>query len=435
MAAKEFKVRNARIWALATVTAAALALGACGKKEQAGAPGAGQPPTVGVVTAQPGVVMLGTELPGRLEANRIAQVRARTNGVVQRVYFAEGSYVKAGDVLFKLEDSSYVATVQSAKASLARAESSLAQASSVVRRYRPLVDANAVSKLEFDNAVNSERAARAEVQAARAALRNAEITLGYTRVTAPISGRTSRANVTEGALVNQAEATLLTTIQQTSPMKVNFTQSVADMMKLRQSFMSGKAGGVTNPEVNVVLEDGSVYQHRARLMFTDVTVDPSTGQVTLRAEVPNEEGLLLPGMYVRVQLEQARVDNGILLPQQAVTRTQQGDTVLVVNPDGTFAPRKVQVGQAQGTNWVILGGLKAGDKVIVDGVMGLRNAKTVKTVAWTPKTPGAPAPAGAAAPAASAAASAASAAAPAPASVAAPASAAASRPASAASAA
>ena len=417
---------------LAAAVAAALTLVACGDKQEGagGQPGAGQnqPPTVGVLTVQPETVLQTVELPGRLEAMRIAEVRARVDGVVQRVNFAEGSDVRAGQVLFQIDNAPYAAALQSARASLARAQANLSQTSSVVRRYRPLVAANAISKQEFDNAVAAEQAARAEVLAGQAAVRTAEINVGYARVTAPISGRIGRSYPTEGALVRAAEGTLLATIQQTDKLKVNFTQSASEIMKLRRAFSEGTAGGVNNPEVKVVLEDGTVYAHNGRLMFADVSVDEGTGQVTLRAEVPNPERLLFPGLYVRVQLEQARFESAMLLPQQAVTRGNQGDSVLVVAADGSFAPRKVQVGPAQGSHWIITGGLNAGDQVIVDGVMKLRPGVTkVNPVPHTEKAGPGAAPAAAAsgaAPAASAA----------PATASAPVAAAASQPASAASA-
>ena len=421
-------INGARLRVPALVLGSALLLVACGKKDPAGADaqGAGAPPpTVGVVVVQPGNQPVLTELPGRLEAFRIAQVRARATGVVQRRLFTEGGWVNAGQPLFQIDSAPYQAALQSARASLARAQASLGQTSAQARRFAPLAAANAISKQEYDNALAADKASRAEVQAAQAAVRTANINLGYARVTAPISGRIGKALVTEGAMVSATEGTQLAVIQQTNPMVVNFTQSASELLKLRKA--AGATGVGANPEVNVLLEDGSVYAHRARLLFTDVTVDQATGQVNLRAEVPNPEGLLLPGLYVRVQIEQARMDNVILLPQQAVTRGNTGDTVLVVKPDGSFGPRPVKVGPAQGSQWIILSGLQPGEQVIVDGVMKLRpGMQKVKAVPW--QAPGsaaaagsASAPAGAASGAATAAAAgsaAAATAAPAPASAA-----------------
>ena len=342
------------------------ALAACGgdKKQAAAGAGAGggmPPPEVGVVTVQPGAVPLTTDLPGRLEASRLSQIRARAAGILLKRHFEEGSDVKAGQLLFTIDSAPYRATLSSAQANLA-------QASALARRYRPLVEANAVSKQEYDAAVAAEKAARAQVETAR-------INLGYANVTAPISGRIGRALVTEGALVGQGDVTHLATIQQINPLYINLSQSANEVLQMRQALRAGQlvtAEGAEAAKVDVILESGETYAHSGRLLFTDLTVDPGTGQVSLRAEVPNPDQLLLPGMYVRVRLHQAQADNAILLPQQAVTRSSQGDTVMVVAPDNSFSVRPIQIGQAQGNNWVVLGGLKPGEKVIVDGFMKLR---------------------------------------------------------------
>ncbi|MET4580034.1 efflux RND transporter periplasmic adaptor subunit [Ottowia thiooxydans] len=380
----------------------ALSLAACGKKDEGapagGAPGGGMPPPqVGVVTVQPGSVALVTELPGRLEASRVAQVRARAAGILQKRLFQEGSDVKAGQALFAIDPAPYNAALMSSQATVARAQANLQQAAALADRYKPLVEANAVSKQEYANAVAARAQAEADVQAGRAAVETARINLGYASVTAPISGRIGRALVTEGALVGQGEATQLAVIQQINPLYVNVTQSANEVMKLRQALQSGqlsRAGGGEAVKVQVLLEDGSVYGSPGRLLFSDLSVDPATGQISLRAEVPNPQGMLLPGMYVRARIEQAQVNNAILLPQQAVTRGGKGDSVLVVAADGSFAPRPVKVGEAQGKSWVILDGLKAGEQVIVDGVMKLMpGVKTVKAVPWQEGKPAAAAPA------------------------------------------
>ena len=382
----------------------AATLAACGNKnEQAAGPGGpggpgGAPPApeVGVVTVQLGTVNLTTELPGRLEASRVAQVRARATGILQQRVFTEGSDVKAGQLLYRIDPAPYQAAQQSAQAQLAQAQAQLANASALVTRYRPLVAANAVSKQEFDAAVASEKAAQAQVAAGRAAVRTAGINLDYATVTAPISGRIGRSLVTEGALVSAQEGTQLAVIQQTNPLYVNLTQSATDVLQLRQALQSGQLArsGTNAARVQIVLENGQPYSEAGRLLFTDLTVDPGTGQVNLRAEVPNPGQLLLPGMYVRVRLQQAQVDNAILLPQQAVTRGgAKGDTVMVVGADGSLTPRVVQVGDAQGNQWIILGGLQPGEQVMVDGFMKLMpGVKTVKPVPFKPNQ--APAPAG-----------------------------------------
>lgn len=385
---------------------AMLLLTACGKSDAPAAPAGGgmPPPEVGVVTVQPGELGLQTELPGRLEASRVAQVRARVAGILQQRLFTEGSDVKAGQALFRIDAAPYEAALQSAEAALAKGQANLVQTTALAERYKPLAAANAVSQQDYANAVAAQKLAEADVAAGKAAVTTARINLGYANVTAPIAGRIGRALVTEGALVGQGEATQLAVVQQIHPMYVNFTQSAAEVMKLRRAMEAGQfkraAGGAAS--VRVLLEDGSEYPLPGKLLFSDLTVDASTGQITLRAQVPNPDGQLLPGLYVRVRLEQAQAQSAILLPQQAVTRSAQGDTVLVIGADGKAAPRPVQIGGQQGGQWVVLDGLKAGEQVVVDGVQKLRGNPVVKPVPWQAGGK-APAPAGAPAPAASAA--------------------------------
>jgi membrane fusion protein (multidrug efflux system) len=314
----------------------------------------------------------------------VAQVRARANGIVLKRVFKEGSDVKAGQVLYEIDPAPYNAALQNAQAALATAQAALAQASATVTRYRPLVQANAVSKQEFDAAVAGEKQARAQVAAGKAAVDTARINLGYATVTAPISGRIGRSQVTEGALVGQADATPLATIQQVNPLYVNLTQSATEVLALRSKLADGKlasAGGGA-AKVQIVTEDGKPYPHEGKLLFSDLTVDPGTGQVNLRAEVANPDGMLLPGMYVRVRIEQAKIDNAILLPQQAVTRGEK-DTAMVVGDDGAVSPRVLQISGQQDGKWIVVGGLKAGDKVMVDGFMKLQmGAKKFTPVPW-----------------------------------------------------
>ena len=397
-----------------------LLLAACGKSDAPpAAAGDGMPPPeVGVVVATPGDVGLITELPGRLEALRVAQVRARVAGILQKRLFREGSDVKAGQPLFAIDAAPYAAALQSAEATLARAQANLTQAAALAERYKPLVAANAVSQQEYANAVAAQKQAEADVAAGRAAVQTGRINLNYANVTAPISGRIGRALVTEGALVGQGEATQLAVIQQIDPVYVNFTQSAGEVMKLRRAMADGqlqRAGGSDAASVRVVLEDGSEYSRPGKLLFSDLTVDASTGQITLRAEVPNPKGDLLPGLYVRVRLEQAQVANAISLPQQAVTRTQQGDKITVVGADGKLSQRTVKVGAARNNQWIVLEGLKEGEQVMVDGFQKLQMmppGTPVKAVPWQAPGSAAAAPAAAApaaAPAASAPAAAASA--------------------------
>jgi len=398
--------------AKSAVVAAIGVLAACGQQSSGGAPaGGGAPPPaeVGVVTVAPRAVGLATELPGRLEASRVAQVRARAAGILQKRLFKEGSDVKAGQPLFSIDSAPYQASAASARATLARAEANVTQATAQAERYKPLMEANAISKQDYINAVASQKSAEADVAAAKAALQTAQINLGYASVTAPISGRIGRALVTEGALVGQGEATQLAVVQQINPMYVNFTQSTTDVLRLRKAVESGqfKRAGTDGTSVRVLLEDGSEYGQPGKLLFSDLTVDPTSGQITLRAEVPNPSGLLLPGMYVRVRLEQAQAEAGIVVPQQAVTRGTNGDSVMVVGADGKVAPRPVKIGASVDGQWVVLDGLKTGEQVMVDGFQKLRGNAPVKAVPWKPAAASA-APAGMAPAAASAPASAAS---------------------------
>jgi len=383
----------------------ALLLAGCGKNNAAPGipPGNGLPPAeVGVVIATPGDVGLVSELPGRLEASRVALVRARAAGILQKRLFREGSDVKAGQLLFRIDAAPYAAAHESALAALARAQANLSQATALAERYKPLVEANAVSRQDYANAVAAQKQAEADVAAGKAAVQTARINLNYATVTAPISGRIGRSLVTEGALVGQGETTPLAVIQQIDPIYVNFTQSAAEVMKLRRAMEAGKlkrANGGDAASVRVVLDDGSEYARAGRLLFSDLTVDAGTGQLTLRAEVSNPEGTLLPGLYVRVRLEQAQASDAITLPLQAVTRSPHGDSVLVVSPEGKVSPRSVKVGTAQGNQWVIVDGLKAGEQVMVDGFQKLRGEAPVKAVPWQPagNSPAAPAAAASAA--------------------------------------
>jgi membrane fusion protein (multidrug efflux system) len=340
---------------------------------------------VGVVVAAPGEVGVVAELPGRTESSRIAQVRARAAGIVQRRLFAEGSDVKAGQPLFRMDDAPYRATLAAAEASLARAEANLMQTRAQAERYKPLAEANAVSQQEYVAAQAAWKQSEAEVASARAAVQTARINLGYTSVSSPIAGRIGRALVTEGALVGQGEATPLAVVQQTDPLYVNFTQSADEVLRLRAAIASGRyqsAGATGSVAVSLVLDDGTVHPQRGKLLFSDLSVDPTTGQIALRAEVSNPKGAPLPGLYVRVRLEQARLSAGITLPQQAVQRGGAGDTVMVVGGDGMVTARPVKVSQGPNRQWVVLEGLAAGEQVVVDGFQKIRPGAAVKPVPW-----------------------------------------------------
>ena len=362
------------LYLLPLVISIAAVLTACGKDEQAagkGGPAGGgmPPPNVGVVTVGQQAVALQTELPGRVEALRTAQVRARVNGVILKRLFTEGSEVKAGQALFLIDPAPYQAQLDSANANVAKAQANEAQAAAQAARNKPLADAKAISQQEYITSVATAKAAAADVAAAKAAAVTAKLSLDYAHVYAPIAGRIGRALVTEGALVGAADATQLALIQQVNSVYVNFTQSANEVQAMRRALAAGqlRSAGANAAQVEIVGDDGTVLPRTGKLLFTDLTVDPTSGQVTLRAEVPNPDSALLPGQYVRVRVAQAELPSAILLPQQAVTRGSSGDTVLVVGPDNKPAPRKVKIGNAIGNQWVVLDGLKAGEKVIADG--------------------------------------------------------------------
>ena len=368
--------------------AALLVLAACGDKAPQGGPP--PPPEVGVVTVALKTLDVPTELPGRVEAARVAQVRARVTGIVQKRLFAEGSDVKSGDVLFQIDPAPYKAAIDSARAALAKAQANEQQAAGLLTRYKPLREANAISQQDFANATSSDAQASADVAAAKAAVQTAQLNLDYATVTAPISGRIGQALVTEGALVTAAEATQLALIQQVDQVYVNFAQPVSDITRLRKAFASGKskALGLTIP-VRIALDDGSELPQTGTLLFSDLTVDPTSGQVNVRAKVPNPDGALMPGMYVRGRIAQQQVDSAVLLPQQAVQRTTQNDTAMVVGADGKPAVRVVKLGGVENGNWIVLDGLKPGEQVIVDGFQKIRPGGNVKPVPWNAGGPAA----------------------------------------------
>ena len=345
------------------------------------------PAQVGVIKVEFQTVGLQTELPGRVEALRTAQVRARVNGVVLKRLFSEGAEVKAGQALFQIDAAPYQAAYESAQAQMAKAQANLSQAAAQAERNKPLVEAKAISQQEYLVAVAAAKQAEADVAGARAAIQSAKLNVDYAAVTAPISGRIGRALVTEGALVSAAEATQLALIQQTSSVYVNFTQSVNEVQQLRRALAKGqlRSAGANAAQVRIVLDDGNELARPGKLLFTDLSVDASSGQVTLRAEVPNIDGNLLPGQYVRVRLSQAELPSAVLLPQQAVTRAATGDTVLVVGPDNKPVTRQIKIGQAQGNQWLVQEGLKPGEQVIVDGFQKMFvPGAPVKPVAWSP---------------------------------------------------
>ncbi|MBR8098530.1 efflux RND transporter periplasmic adaptor subunit [Burkholderia cenocepacia] len=388
---------------LITVATAAVFLAACGKKESAPPP---QTPEVGVVTVQPQSVPVFTDLPGRTSAFLVAQVRARVDGIVLRREFTEGTDVKAGQRLYKIDPAPYIAALNSAKATLAKAQANLVTQNALVARYKVLVAANAVSKQDYDNAVATQGQAAADVAAGKAAVDTAQINLGYTDVVSPITGRVGISQVTPGAYVQASQATLMSTVQQLDPVYVDLTQSSLEGLKLRQDVQSGrlKTTGPGAAKVLLILEDGKTYSEPGKLQFSDVTVDQTTGSVTIRAVFPNPNRVLLPGMFVRARIEEGVNENAFLVPQIGVTHDQKGQAIaMVVNASNKVEPRPLKTTGMQGQNWVVEGGLQAGDHVIVQGVDKVRPGATVKTVP-AQLAPAADAASGAAAPAAPAAA-------------------------------
>jgi len=342
-------------------------LAGCGKQD----PQAAQLPPVEVepLVIAPRAQAIMVDLPGRISPVRVAEVRARVAGIVQKRHFEEGATVKEGDLLFTIEPAPLDAALGRARGALARAQAQVKQAQALVGRYQPLVKIEAVSKQEYDDAVAALQTARANQQSAEADVKTAQLDLGYASVRAPISGRIGRGLVTEGSLVGQGESTPMALIQQIDPIYADFRQPVNALLKLREAAAGGQmqAGGQAESAVSVRV-DGTNYTAQGKLLFADVSVDPGTGQVLLRGEFSNPDGLLLPGMYVRVSSEQGRDQNAIFVPQRAVMRGADGQAkLLLVSAEGLAQERAVQTGAMQGTEWQITQGLAAGDKVIVDG--------------------------------------------------------------------
>ena len=326
-----------------------------------------------------------TELPGRTTAFRIAEVRPQVSGIVLKRNFTEGSDIEAGQSLYQIDPATYQADYDSAKGELAKSEAAAAIAHLTVKRYVPLVGTKYISQQEYDQAIADARQADASVIAAKAAVEGARINLAYTKVTSPISGRIGKSNVTEGALVTNGQATELATVQQLDPIYVDVTQSSNDFMRLKQSVVQGSLHkDSTSSTVELVMENGQSYPLKGSLQFSDVTVDESTGSITLRAVFPNPEHTLLPGMFVRARIDEGVQPNAILVPQQGVTRTPRGDaTVMVVNDKSQVESRAVVAAQAIGDKWLISEGLQPGDKVIVSGLQKARPGVQVKATADT----------------------------------------------------
>ena len=379
----------------ALLIASTLVLAGCGKgDDQAG--GERPPTAVTVVTLKPQSVLLTRELDGRARASQEAEVRPQATGIVQRLLFTEGGSVRAGQALYQLDPTAFQADANSAQAAVARAQASLESAQLNARRSAELVKIDAISRQDNENAQATLRQAQADLRSAQAAVQAAGVPLGFTRVTAPISGRIGRSSVTRGALVTSAQAAPLATIQRLDPMYVELSQSSTELLKLRQEIDAGSAQSTTSVPVEIVLEDGTVYPHAGRLSFAEAMVDPATGAVALRVVVPNPDQLLLPGMFVRAKVANAERRDAILAPQQGITRDPKGNaSAMVVDAEGKVAAREVKVSRAIGDKWLVESGLAAGDKLIVEGLQKIRPGAPVQATEQGSAPPAAAKPAAA----------------------------------------
>lgn len=344
--------------------------GCDGNKSDQAAQQQQQPPEVGVVTVKSEPLKISTELPGRTLAFRIAEVRPQVSGIILKRNFIEGGEIKAGESLYQIDPATYQASYDSAKADLAKAEANARIAQLTVNRYKPLLGTKYISQQDYDNAVATAAQNNAAVQSAKANVETARINLAYTKVSSPISGRIGKSSVTEGALVQSGQTTALATVQQLDPMYVDVTQSSEDFLRLRAELESGQLkqnDGKAN--VTLLMQNGKNYAQPGTLEFSDVTVDQTTGSITLRAIFPNPDKALLPGMFVRARLDEGTNPNALLVPQQAVTRTPTGDaSVMVVGADNKVEARKIKAAQAIGDKWLVTDGLKAGERVIFTGL-------------------------------------------------------------------
>lgn len=347
------------------------------------APPAPPPPEVNIVTIRTQAVPNVIELPGRVQAFRTSEVRARVNGIVERRLFNEGSYVRAGTPLFRIDPRELTATANAARAQLARAQATAANARQVVGRYQPLLADQAIGKQEYDAAVAAQRTAEADVQQAQANLESARLNLGYASVTAPISGRARRAEVTEGALVSAGQGTLLTTIEQIDRVYVNFGQSSSDLLANRRDMGSGKVNvpQFDRVEVQLILEDGTAFPVVGHLDFLDLSIDEATGTAALRAEFPNPNSALLPGQFVRARIFAGNRSDGVLIPQRAVKLAADNASVMVLDAKNVATPRPVKLGTMVAGQWAVLDGLKPGDRVIVDGLQKVQPGQPVRVAA------------------------------------------------------
>ncbi|WP_109441405.1 AdeA/AdeI family multidrug efflux RND transporter periplasmic adaptor subunit [Acinetobacter haemolyticus] len=376
---------SAKLWApalTACALATSIALVGCSKDtddaQQAAAAQQMPPAEVGVIVAQPQSIEQNVELSGRTSAYQISEVRPQTSGVILKRLFTEGSYVSEGQALYELDSRANRAALDNAKAALLQQQANLSSLRTKLNRYQQLVSSNAVSKQEYDDLLGQVRVSEAQVSAAQAQVKNAEVDFGYSTIRSPISGQSGRSSVTAGALVTANQTAPLVTIQQLDPIYVDINQSSAELLRLRQQLSKGSLSNSNNTKVKLKLEDGSTYPIEGQLTFSDASVNQDTGTVTLRAVFSNPNHLLLPGMYTTAQIVQGLVPNAYLIPQAAVARLPTGQaTVMIVNDKGAVETRPVDTAGVQGQNWIITNGLKAGDKVIVDGVAKVKDGQEV----------------------------------------------------------
>jgi len=380
------RLRSSR-WLLCACALAALQ--ACGKPSDHAAKPDG-PPEVEVAVAQRSDAPLVTELPGRIEPYRTAQVRARVDGIVLKRAYEEGQVVKAGQVLFRIDPAPLKAQVDAAQGALARAQAQAAIAHDKAARYKALAATRAVSELEYAEAQATERQAVADVVSARAALETAQLRLGYATVTAPIAGRSRRAQVTEGALVKEDAATPLTTVEQIDPIYVDFAQPAAEVLALQRALKTGHASALSGQDVGVqvILSDGIAYERAGRLLFSDLVVDRATDNVSMRAVLPNPDGLLLPGMYVRVKLSHAVQQGAVTIPKGALQRDRHGASVFVVKADNTLAVQPVAAQTLAGDQWRVTSGLAGGERVAIPGMQTLEAGMAIKPIQPIETKPG-----------------------------------------------
>nr|WP_240939360.1 efflux RND transporter periplasmic adaptor subunit [Diaphorobacter sp. HDW4A] len=365
-----------------------LALAACSDKNAKTAAPAG-PAEVGVFTVNPERQVVTNELPGRTSAFLTAEIRPQVGGILQKRLFTEGATVKSGQVLYQIDPATYSVAVQSAEAALSKARASLGTAQTNAKRNAELVKIDAVSRQVHDDSQAAVLQAQSDVAVATANVETARINVGYTQIKSPIAGRTTTSSVTPGALVTANQTNVLTTVSQIDPLYVDFTQSSGEVLALKNALSSGRLQGTGKDEarINIKLDDGSDYAHPGRLQFSGVNVNPTTGAITLRAIVPNPDGLLMPGMYVRGMLQNGVNESALLAPQQAVTRDPAGNaSVLVVGAENKLERRRIVTGAAVGSRWEVVSGLKAGDSILVDGTLRVKEGDKVKPVPWTPRS-------------------------------------------------